>query len=231
MLPISLPLDKFSEFLLQCVVIYLTMDKKLLGLLLGIGVIISGYLILVSSGKSVFDFSPNPSSQTKSSFPVSEALAAKFDYLAKNGNSSCSGAFKDSISSLPDSERLQGSCCSPMLIHRYSEQVEGLEKFKSIPDQNIAKIPDDPYDIEAGLAKELMTYYDMELTPEEQQAYDYAMQSSSEKGPCCCKCWRWFVYGGLGKYLIRDYGFTGEQVTEVWNLSDGCGGDSEHHHG
>lgn len=68
-----------------------------------------------------------------------------------------------------------------------------------------------------------MSYYDMELTPEEQQAYDYAMQNSNEKGPCCCKCWRWYVYGGLGKYLIRNHGFSGEQVTEVWNLSDGCG--------
>ena len=36
--------------------------------------------------------------------------------------------------------------------------------------------------------------------------------------------------GGLGKYLIKTRGFTGEQVTQVWNLSDGCGGDEEHHH-
>ena len=131
---------------------------------------------------------------------------------------------------MPDDARLQGSCCSPMSMHRYSEQVEGLKKFKSVADQNIAEIPDDPYDIEAGLAKKLMSYYDMELMSEEQKAYDYAMQNSSEKGPCCCKCWRWYVYGGLGKYLIRNHGFTGEQVTQVWNLSDGCGGDSEHHH-
>ena len=25
-------------------------------------------------------------------------------------------------------------------------------------------------------------------------------------------------------------GFTGEQVTAVWNLSDGCGGDEDHEH-
>ena len=24
--------------------------------------------------------------------------------------------------------------------------------------------------------------------------------------------------------------FTGEQITELWNLSDGCGGDNEHTH-
>lgn len=131
---------------------------------------------------------------------------------------------------MPDDARLQGSCCSPMSVHRYTEQVEGLEKFKFVADQNIDKIPNDPYDIETGLAKELLSYYDMELTPEEQKAYDYAMQNSSEKGPCCCKCWRWYTYGGLGKYLIRNHGFTGEQLTEVWNLSDGCGGDEEHKH-
>lgn len=161
---------------------------------------------------------------------VNQALAAKFDYLSKNGNSSCSGAFRDSIASMPDNARLQGSCCSPMSMHRYSEQVEGLKKFKSAAGRNIPEIPDDPYDVEAGLARKLMGYYDMELTPEEQKHYDYAMQNSDEKGPCCCKCWRWNAYGGLGKYLIRNYKFTGEQITELWNLSDGCGGDNDHHH-
>jgi hypothetical protein len=43
-----------------------------------------------------------------------KALAEKFDYLSKNGNSSCSAAFRESISSMPDTFRLQGSCCSPM---------------------------------------------------------------------------------------------------------------------
>jgi len=151
------------------------------------------------------------------------ALAAKFDMLSKNGNSSCSGAFKDSIDSMPDSGRLQGSCCSPMNMHRYEEQVTGLNKY-----QNIPEIPSDPYNIDAGLAKNLKAYYDIELTPDQQKAYDYAMANSMEKGPCCCKCWRWYVYGGLGKLLIQKYNFTGEQVTEIWNLSDGCGGPGDH---
>lgn len=150
-------------------------------------------------------------------------LSEKFDYLSQHGNSSCSATFRDSIPQMSDDGRLQGSCCSPMSFHRYSEQVEGLRRYK-----DILEIPPDPYDIDAGLAKRLMSYYDLELTPEEQEAYDYAMANSHEKGPCCCKCWRWYVYGGLGKLLIRQYGFTGEQVTEVWNLSDGCGGDESH---
>lgn len=126
---------------------------------------------------------------------------------------------------MPDGSRIQGSCCSPMSLHRYSEQRAGLQKYQGIPE-----IPPDPYDIEAGLAKKLVASSAIRLTPEEQRSYDYAMEHSSEKGPCCCQCWRWDVYGGLGKHLIRNYGFAGEQVTEVWNLSDGCGGDMEHHH-
>ncbi len=151
------------------------------------------------------------------------ALAAKFDILSKNGNSSCSGAFMQSIDGMADNAQLQGSCCSPMDMHRYSEQIEGLKKYKDIPE-----IPSDPYDINAGLAKKLKTNYNVQLTLNEQKAYDYAMANSNEKGPCCCKCWRWYVYGGLGKLLIQKYHFTGEQVTEIWNLSDGCGGPGDH---
>lgn len=152
-----------------------------------------------------------------------EALAAKFEKLSQNGNSSCSGDFKNSISSMPDGARLQGSCCSPMDMHRYSEQVEGLKKYK-----NIKEIPPDPYDIDAKLARNLLSHYEDKLTPQQQKAYDYAMDNSKEKGPCCCKCWRWYVYGGLAKYLIQNYNFTGEQITKVWNLSDGCGGAEDH---
>ncbi|MBI2641728.1 hypothetical protein HYW87_04005 [Candidatus Roizmanbacteria bacterium] len=167
----------------------------------------------------------SPSVKNSEFTPVKGVLAAKFDYLSQNGNSSCSSSFQQSIAKMPDEARLQGSCCSPMSYHRYSEQVEGLKKYKDIPE-----IPKDPYDIEAKLAKNLMSHYEDEFTQNQQKAYDYAMEHSSEKGPCCCKCWRWFVYGGLGKILIQTYGFTGEQVTDVWNLSDGCGGDNEHHH-
>ena len=204
------------------------MNKKLQITIIAIAVLVGGYFYL-SSG-AAFNLANRSSKEKSSSHVVNEALAAKFDYLSKNGNSSCSALFRSSITSMPDDERLRGSCCSPMSVHRYSEQVEGLVKFKSVASQNIEKIPDDPYDIEAGLAKELMSYYDLELTLEEQKAYDYAMENFHEKGPCCCKCWRWYVYGGLGKYLIKNHGFTGEQLTELWNLSDGCGGDEEHNH-
>lgn len=175
-------------------------------------------------GTTFFSAKKNQNSDPK--LPItSEALAAKFDYLSQHGNSSCSAGFQKSIPQMRDADHIQGSCCSPMSLHRYSEQVEGLKKYENIPE-----IPKDPYDIDAGLTKKLIGYYDITLTPEEQKVYDYAMENSEEKGPCCCKCWRWYVYGGLGKYLIQNYGFTGEQLTNVWNLSDGCGGDEEHNH-
>lgn len=102
---------------------------------------------------------------------------------------------------------------------RYAEQVEGLKEFAVI-----AEIPPDPYDIAAGLAQKLIGYYDLALTAEEQKTYQFAMENSEEKGPCCCQCWRWKVLGGLAKYLIRERQFAGKQVTEIWNLTNGCGG-------
>src|SRR3989338_2273926 len=187
-------------------------------------------IVLLLVGGAVFLGSSQQQEASTNVGHVNEALAAKFEKLSQSGNSSCSATFKESILAMSDDARLKGSCCSPMSIHRYTEQVEGLQNFKSKPGQNISEITDDPYDIEAGLAKRLISYYDIELTLEEQAAYDYAMLNSSEKGPCCCKCWRWYVYGGLAKFLIQNHGFTGEQITELWNLSDGCGGDNEHHH-
>jgi hypothetical protein len=153
-------------------------------------------------------------------------LNERFDYLSANGNSNCSAEFMESIATMPAVARLQGSCCSPMDRHRYIEQIQALKKYGAIE-----QIPPDPYDIAAGVAQKVMPYYDLALSPDEQRAYQYAMDNSDEKGPCCCQCWRWKVYGGLAKYLIRERRFSGEQLVEVWNLSSGCGGGAEHHHG
>jgi hypothetical protein len=153
---------------------------------------------------------------------IDPATAEHFNYLSTHGNSACSTAFMNSIATMPMTARLQGSCCNPMSLTRYVRQVEGLKTFNTF-----AEIPADPYDSPAGLAQKAAANYDMKLTPEERKAYDYAMANSAEKGPCCCQCWRWHAYGGLAKLLIREHGFTGQQVTKVWNLSDGCGGGGE----
>lgn len=152
-------------------------------------------------------------------------LEKRFEHLSRNANSNCSREFMESIATMPGIAMIQGSCCSPMDFHRYSEQVAGLTKYR-----DIAMIPSDPYNIPASIAQRVMPYYDLELTSDQQRAYEYAMANSDEKGPCCCPCWRWKMYGGLAKFLIREHGFRGEQIAELWDLSDGCGGAGDHYH-
>ncbi len=80
-----------------------------------------------------------------------DEISKKFDFLKENGNSNCSQDFLDSIRTMPDGARLQGSCCGPMALHRYGEQVAGLKAYAALAD-----VPPDPYDIEAGLVKRLL---------------------------------------------------------------------------
>ena len=148
-----------------------------------------------------------------------DELLKRFEFLSQNGNSNCSAAFLASIATMPAGAHLQGSCCAEMDAHRYVEQIKALRKFSYI-----AEIPDDPYDIRAEVAQKALPFYELHLDTRETAIFDYAMANSDERGPCCCECWRWHVYGGLGKFLIRERGFDGPQLMEVWNLSNGCGG-------
>jgi len=148
----------------------------------------------------------------------------KFNYLSKNGNSSCSAQFRDSISSLPATTRIQGSCCGPMALHHYKEQVESLKEYTKFPE-----IPSDPYDIDPGFAAKMLKEYKIELNSVNLAKYNAAMELSAEGGPCCCKCWRWEVLGGMGKVLIRDRQIDGKTLARIWDLTNGCGGD-EHVH-
>lgn len=182
--------------------------------------IIAVSLYFAPAGRKIFDFSHQTHTNELMTDSISELTRARFDYLSQNGNSVCSADFRNTILDMNEGERIRGSCCSAMSLHKYSEQVEGLKKYAIY-----SEIPSDPYDIDAALAKKMSGYYDLELSEKEQKAYDYAMLNSHEKGPCCCKCWRWYFYGGLAKYLIHHYNFNGEQITEIWNLSDGCGGE------
>jgi hypothetical protein len=144
------------------------------------------------TGASFALLGPVASSRASSS-ETEETLLKRFNYLNQNGNSNCSAKFMKSIATMPAGARLQGSCCAPMDAHRYVEQIKTLKKYSAVPE-----IPSDPYDVPAELAQKFMSYYELSLNPNEQVAYDYAMANSDEKGPCCCQCWRWHVYGGLG---------------------------------
>lgn len=200
-------------------------NKVALGIFLISVLIIGGFAVskiqtIQTSNKQ--SFSANKTGQNFSPYvdPEKKALEEKFNYLSSHGNSSCSGDFYNSIPQMSDNQRLQGSCCSPMVLSKYEEQIEGIKKYKDIP-----QIPSDPYDIPAKLAKELLNYAKT-ITPtaDEQIILDKAVADSPEKGYCCCKCWRWYVYEGLSKYLVRNQHFTSQQITDVLANSDGCGG-------
>ena len=147
-----------------------------------------------------------------------------FNYLSANGNSNCSAQFRDSISSLPATTRIQGSCCGPMNLHRYKEQVEALKEFAKFPE-----VPPDPYDIDPVFAARMLREYKVELSRVNLLKYNGAMGIAEEGGPCCCKCWRWEVLGGMGKVLLRDRHIDSKTLAKIWDLTNGCGGDSHVH--
>lgn len=144
----------------------------------------------------------------------------KFEYLSSKNSNQC-GLVAQNIDAFSEKESLQGACCGAMDMHRYQEQVSGLKKYFQYSDV----VPEDPYDIPVALAKKLVDYQkSIQLTSEEQGVYDEAMKMSHEGGPCCCRCWRWTAFEGQAKYLITEKNFTSEQIAEVWDLEDGCGG-------
>ena len=184
------------------------------------------YLFILAALVAAAAWAAAPPMQPASSTAeaVSGDLGERFAFLSGTRTNACAGP--QFIDSKGEGERLQGACCGTMDFHRYSEQVEGLKKFAAI-----GKIPPDPYDIPVSLARELLGYQQsIVLTPEEQEAYDKAVKLSHEGGPCCCRCWRWYAFEGLAKYLITEHGFTAEQVAEVWDLEDGCGGEGHAGH-
>jgi hypothetical protein len=144
---------------------------------------------------------------------------AQFDYLYTQRTNNC-GLQPAMLASYPDSARLQGSCCVLMDWNHYQEQVRGLRAYRAVP-----LIPQDPYDIPVALAKRLLAYNaSIQLTATQAQVYTRAMSLSKEKGPCCCKCWRYDTFAGLSKYLIVHQHFTAQNVAQVITLLDGCGG-------
>lgn len=192
-------------------------------------VILSFFLIAILAKRaSVFDFGISPSTSDKTNSEIAVLAAGsqeKFDYLYGQRSNSC-GLQRTTVLGYSDGTNIQGSCCSQMDLHRYQEQVKALQQYSDID-----FIPKDPYDISAPLAKELLAYQkDIALTADQQQIYDQAVEMSDEGGPCCCRCWRWDAFEGMGKKLIADYGWSAQELAELWSLTDGCGG-ADHEHG
>lgn len=123
---------------------------------------------------------------------------------------------------------LGGQCCGALVdVETYKIQLQALNKFIE-ENNNINIIPKDPYDISVDHAQKLITFNkDIILLSTQQQIYNDAMKMSHHGGPCCCKCWKWYMMSGLGKKLIVDYSWNAEQLAELWDLSSSCGHDGD----
>jgi hypothetical protein len=145
--------------------------------------------------------------------------AAAFHVLAAEKSNSC-GLQPATVMGYPDGQHIQGSCCNPMDMGKYTMQVQGLRPYASI-----SRIPQDPYDVPASLAKQLLTDdTTITLSKVQQAVYDQAMAMTEDKGPCCCHCWRWNATEGLAKYLIANRAWPARDVARVADLVNGCGG-------
>ncbi len=115
---------------------------------------------------------------------------------------------------------MQGSCCFPMNLGAYKSQVRGLRAYAAV-----SEIPRDPYDVPVSLAKTLLAYdRAISLSPAQTQIYSRAMHMSRLKGPCCCRCWRWYAFRGLSKHLIADLRWRPAPIATMVDLLEGCGG-------
>lgn len=194
---------------------------KLLPILIILGVLaFSGYQFL---GPKVSEPASSQSSTNLGDPSAPAGSDGKFNYLVKQTSNTC-GLQRNVVFRYPGEQRIQGSCCNKMDHHAYQEQIEALKKYK-----DISFIPKDPYDISAAEAKVAYGFLDsIKLTSDQQAIYNEAMKVSDEGGPCCCKCWHWDAYEGFAKKLIADYGWGAEQIAELWDHSDACGGTHEH---
>lgn len=139
----------------------------------------------------------------------------------------CFGPSK--IQSMSTSEgNLGGQCCGVLKdFGAYEIQLEALHAFIE-ENGNIDLIPPDPYDVTVEHAQKLIAFdSSTSLSVEQQAVYDEAMEMSHHGGPCCCKCWKWYMMSGLGKKLIATYNWDAHQLAELWDLSSSCGHDED----
>lgn len=165
-----------------------------------------------------------PSAQVATDSLSPSSLAARFAVLSRAHSNRC-GMPASALDTMVPGARLQGACCFPMDYHSYVNQLRELSRRYA----DVDVIPRDPYDISVSLAKRLIGYQSIELTPAQQRTYKRAIPLSDTKGPCCCPCWRWTAFGGQAKYLITRRHYTAQQVADIWSEEEGCGGPSHRH--
>ncbi len=113
---------------------------------------------------------------------------------------------------------LSGQCCGPMKdLVDYTKELQNMQRYRNIPD-----VPLNPYKTPVALAKKWIDYDNTTpLSPIEQATIDQAVRLSKE-GPCCCKCWHYFVNEGIAKKMIREYHYSAQQVATYWDTSSIC---------
>ncbi len=120
---------------------------------------------------------------------------------------------------------LGGQCCGALKdAEAYNVQLKALDRFIEKNGNVDDLIPKDPYDVPVEHAQKLVDFdRTITLSASQQAMYDEAMRMSHHGGPCCCKCWKWYVMSGLAKKLIVDYGWNENRIAELWDTSSSCG--------
>lgn len=196
---------------------------KIIGSLVVVGIVLAA--LAVNSFRSSTTMSSMGSVGSNTQVTTDPAMKLAFAKLSTAQTDVCrdlgnKAAMESYMNSLPSNARLQGSCCTPMDMKKYVSQINSLKVYSGI-----AQIPSDPYNVSAASAKQMLGFYDnIQLTPTQQNVYDTAQKMTDDKGWCCCQCWAWYTHAGLAKYLITQHDFTTQQIVEITNLEDCCGG-------
>ncbi|MEK6860858.1 MAG: hypothetical protein AABY07_02705, partial [Nanoarchaeota archaeon] len=128
---------------------------------------------------------------------------------------------------------LGGQCCGVLKnADQYRVQLDVIKSFieehREHLGDNADLIPEDPYEVPVAHAQKLIRFdNEIILNSEQQAVYDKAVQMSHHGGPCCCKCWKWYVMSGLAKRLIVDNNVDAEFLAELWDISSSCGHDED----
>ena len=127
------------------------------------------------------------------------------------------------LNSKPSGAYLQGSCCNYMDYSAYTQQINRLKNYS-----NISEIPSDPYNVSVALVKQMVSYWNASLSPQQNATLTHAINISEQMGGdigyCCCECWAWYFHEGLLKYLILNHNMSAENLGTILYLEDCCGG-------
>jgi hypothetical protein len=187
---------------------------------LALTALVGGGVVVVTTRGG--DGSPARAVNAAPASPAAAGTPERFAYLARQRSNRCDLQALE-LMRRNRHGRLQGSCCSPIDEHAYAEQVRALRRYA-----HIGQIPRDPYDVTVALAQRLLRYQvGIRLSTREGSIYRRGMEMSREKGPCCCRCWRWTAFEGLSKYLIARRGWQPRRLARLIEALDGCGGARE----